>query len=82
MKLRDQLQSDHVVVGRGFRLLEDSERIAPGDETACVSLLISLEAHEGWIPVEAQQYGKTVTHCLEPDSDASERVFRRAVPWK
>lgn len=78
MKLRDQLQSDHVVVGRGFRLLGDEERIAPGDETACVSLLISLEVHQGWLPVELREYGKTVSHCLEGDSDASERVFRRA----
>lgn len=61
----------------GWRILRASEVLRRGDETACASLLMSLEVYEGFRPVTPDDEGKTVAEVLAPDADANERVFRR-----
>jgi len=75
--LRERISRTHPVVGEGYRLLGDVEVFRAGDQTARVSLLLSLEHPEGWNPVEAEWLGRVVSHYLEGDGDASERIFRR-----
>lgn len=77
--LRLRLHPSHPAIGAGYRLLNGDERIAPGDETARVSLLLSVEHPEGWVSVEEHTVGMTVTESLIGDMDANERVTRREV---
>jgi hypothetical protein len=77
LPLREELPKRHAVVGDGYRLLSDDELLELGDETACISLLLSLEHFEGWHPVEAKRFGRTVERDLEADADRSERIYRR-----
>lgn len=63
----------------GWRILRPSEVLRRGDETACASLLMSLEVYEGFRPVVPGDEGKSVAEALAPDSDANERVFRRRI---
>jgi hypothetical protein len=75
--LRKRISRTHPVVGEGYRLLGDVEVLQAGDQTARVSLLLSLEHPEGWNPVEAEWLGRVVSHYLEGDGDANERLIRR-----
>lgn len=82
MHLRYMLNRGHPVVGEGYRLLTDGDRLQPGDQTACVSCLLR-PAGDRWVSVMPDweaDIGKTVGDILGPDSpdaDANERVFRR-----
>ena len=82
-ELRKRIGRDHPIIGRGWRLLEDDEVIREGDETERVSLLLSLDAAQDWIPVERSPdwIGVSVRRaCYEiGDCDGTERLFRRRV---
>jgi hypothetical protein len=67
-------------VGHGYRLLKDDEVLCAWDQTARVSLLLSLEYFEQWSIVSPEAVGQTVLTYIEPDVDRNERVFRRALP--
>ena len=78
---RHSISSSHALVGTGYRLLTDYEDVTRGDETACLSSLRSINAHEGWRPVSSEFIGKTVKeNCDESgDVDGYERLFRQPV---
>ncbi len=81
-KRRHQLSGNHAIVGPGFRLLTDVDHLLWGDQTACLSTLLSLEHHEpwrdlddDWLPLYGMNIGAV---CDETgDADGDERVFRR-----
>jgi hypothetical protein len=75
--LRKRISRTHPVVGEGYRLLGDVEVLQVGDQTARVSLLLSLEHPENWTPVEPEWFGRVVSHYLQDDLDANERLIRR-----
>jgi hypothetical protein len=82
-KLRHQLSPTHPVVGRGYRLLTDDDILAEGDETACVSCLLSPRGDSWMVVTEewAVDFGKTIRAVCDDgdDADGHERVFRRRV---
>jgi len=77
--MRDEICSTHPVIGADYRLLADDELLVPGDETACVSMLLWAKCSSagGWSAVEERFYGKTVLAYLAGDMDAADRIFRR-----
>lgn len=83
LSLRHDLRAQHPVFGENWRKLADHEHLQAGDQTACVSMLLSL--HGGrWMEVEEEFshcIGKTVREACsdENDEDGHERVFRRSV---
>lgn len=77
---KEKLRATHPVVGEGWRLVGDEETLQAGDQTARVSLLLSEEYFEQWLPVEKHDaVGKTMAEYLKNDGDAAERVVRRRV---
>lgn len=81
--LRKRINPTHPIIGHGYRLLEDWERLALDDETACVTSLLSLQG-DTWRPVLSWvgniYCNMTVGEILGPDSpdaDKDERLFRR-----
>lgn len=81
MALRDRLNPKHPVVGSDHRLMEYTELLVGTDETARVSLLLSLDGDK-WEPLSTafpEAVGVTVNHATTRlgDMDESERVFRR-----
>ncbi len=73
--LRNEINANHPVFGDGYRKLEDHETIEQGDQTACVSCLLSPEG-DTWVEIP-EIVGMTVLDSLADDADAEERVFRR-----
>ena len=80
MTLRKQISEYHPIFGDGWRMLTDNDIILPGDESACVSTMLSLDGAE-WIIVDEmwECFGRTVEwYCNESsDGDRDERIFRR-----
>ena len=80
MHLRHQISEFHPIFGDGWRMVKDWETIEPGDESACVSTMLSLEGGE-WCYVEDSWgvIGKTVEWACNESGDANghERIFRR-----
>lgn len=81
MSLRKQINPSHPVFGDGYRMLEDNDIIIFGDQTACVSCLLSMNG-DRWIIINEHWgniIGKTVKYACEEtsDVDGNERVFRR-----
>ena len=68
-----------LLVGENHTLLTVDDVLQEGDETACLSMLLSrVESHwEGWAPVDEGLIGVTVWHSIEGDIDANERILRR-----
>ncbi len=84
MALRDRLNPKHTVVGSDHRLMANTELLVGTDETARVSLLLSLDG-DTWEPMSTafpEAVGVTVSHAINRlgDMDGSERVFRRHTP--
>lgn len=77
--VRNQISPDHPVFGGPhYRKLSDDEVLLPGDETACVSTLLKMEA-EPWVEANWADGKTTVLQSLEKDADEFERVYRRKV---
>ena len=82
---RYQISTTHAVFGDGHRMLTDDDILQEGDETACVSSLLSVEYHEGWcsiIPEWSSSIGKPISEIINEhslDADHAERLFRRGV---
>jgi hypothetical protein len=81
MDLRNRLNPKHPVVGINHRVMTDTELLVGTDETARVSLLLSLDG-EPWRSLSAaypEAVGVTVGYAITKmgDMDAAERVFRR-----
>jgi hypothetical protein len=80
--LRKQINPNHIVFGEGYRMLNDDDTLEEGDQTACISSLLSFNGDK-WvsvIPEWKDEIGKTIGEILGPnslDADAGERVFRR-----
>lgn len=77
--LRLQISRTHPIVGEGYRLLDDHERVQLADETATVSTMLSL-AGDKWSPAIESEYGLTVGELCgdkSPYMDCQERIFRR-----
>ena len=74
--LRAQIGKWHPIVGKDYRLLADDEVLQAGDETACVSLLLSLKFPEDWRAVD-EDLGQTIAEWTKEDMDKDERLFRR-----
>lgn len=77
--LRLRLSEHHPVIGSSFRLLKSDEVILPTDQTARVSLLLSVSCPEDWDRVYPDVVGMTVEDSLKGDMDADERVYRRPI---
>lgn len=75
MILRHAIADNHPVIGSDYRLVDDDVLIA-GDETACVSTLLSLNG-DRWRPIPEEWIGQTIDNVLSADADADERLFRR-----
>lgn len=79
---RKLISTTHPVFGEGYRALDDADTLQSGDQTACVSRLLSFRGDQ-WVTVDEtwkNDLGKTVGQILgpgSPDADAGERVFRR-----
>lgn len=80
--LRNVISPSHTVFGKDYVKLQDHMVLEPGDETACVSTLLSVEGEQwssvdGWWPADM---GLTVRAACEDhgDADGAERVFRRS----
>jgi hypothetical protein len=85
MSLRHEISPTHPIFGGvGWRMLEDYDELCPEDQTACVSMMLSMEGDE-WIDIPLDDnwsvFGKTVEwYCTEStDADREERIFRRRV---
>lgn len=79
MQLRHAVPANHPIVGDGYRLLADDEVVQPGDQTGCVSCLLSLSSSQYWREVNDDFIGSSVGHncTYTEDADGSERLFRR-----
>ena len=83
ISLRHDIRPQHPVFGEAWRKLSDHELLQDSDQSACVSVLLSL--HGGrWVNVGEEfphNVGKTVREAcdLQQDFDGYERVFRRRV---
>lgn len=73
----NEISTKHPIF-RGIRKLEPTETIEPGDISACVSCLLSVDCFEPWVDAE-WVVGKTVEEALIGDMDARERVFARPI---
>ena len=83
ISLRHDLNAQHPVFGEGWRKLADNEALQKGDQSACVSMLLSLSGGR-WRDVEREfpeSVGKTVREACDGghDLDGHERVFRRRI---
>lgn len=80
--LRNDISPTHPVFGDDYVKLPDDAKLEPGDETACVSCLLSEDGDE-WVLVTDYEFdgciGKTVAFACDEtgDADGDERVFRR-----
>ncbi len=77
---RHRVPAGHIIIGDGYRLLDDDEVIEEGDEEALLSCLLSLDYHLGWRAVCPHAVGQTVAkECTwdAPNIDAWDRLFRR-----
>ncbi len=78
VSMRNRIAPSHPVFGDGYRKLNDDEVLQPGDETACVSILLSL-AGDKWVAADWADGKTTVLESLAEDGDGEERVYRRKV---
>jgi hypothetical protein len=78
--LRNRISPRHPVFG-GCKKLADHDCLLPADETARVSMLLTLEG-DRWIPVLpgwSDRLGMTIGSICDDfeDADGDDRVFRR-----
>ena len=82
---RYKVPATHAIFGDGYRMLNDDDVLEAGDETGCVSTLLSLEYSERWVsvmPSWADAIGKPIIAIINmdsPDADCADRLFRRRV---
>ena len=70
------INPEHPVIGEGYTLLNNNDILNLGDETNCISTLLSPNGNK-WIKINKENIGKSITDCLINDADARERIFRR-----
>jgi hypothetical protein len=72
-----EISPTHPIFGTGYRKLADNETLMPGDQTACLSCLLSPTGTPGWVNADWADGKTTVLESLENDADALDRVYRR-----
>jgi len=83
--IRYRIPKTHAIFGDGYRMLTDDDVLQDGDETGCMSTLLSIDCPEKWVsvmPEWADDIGKPISAIINmdsPDADRSERLFRRRV---
>ena len=87
-----KIPKDHILIGQGWKLLGLNDELHWGDQTTCLSTLLSLDPviHEPWKTINGRDpkhikewgplIGMKVRDVLRDDMDQLERLFRRIDP--
>jgi hypothetical protein len=81
---RKDVPAGHAIFGDGYRKLEDDDTLQAGDQTACASMLFTVEFREHWIDVVPDWndvLGETIRAVCDDhgDIDGPDRLFRRKI---